>query len=127
MVSIPGDGEKCKRVNLRCGEKVEKSEKQKAAEGGGGKRGIRYPNICSGFRAGLDFRLIRKSVETWTPGKPRLFSLFHFCFSVNFGLPAGGLGFPSWNKITMRPKIMASFEREDPCLFPLSNYQECIN
>ena len=35
MVSILGDGEKCKRVNLRCGEKVEKSEKQKAAEGGG--------------------------------------------------------------------------------------------
>ena len=22
MVSIPGDGEKCKRVNLRCGEKA---------------------------------------------------------------------------------------------------------
>ena len=97
MVSIPDDGEKCKRVNLRCGEKVEKTgdksenrekerEKEKEVGGGGGKRGNEYRNISAGFRAELDFRLIRKSLASTCAavGNPRPLFPFSLCVIFHF-------------------------------------------
>lgn len=147
MVSIPGDGEKCKRVNLRCGEKAfglrsretnqgierkgKRSRELRGEEGAKGETAI--GTSAQGSRAELDFSLIRSHLQRVKPlGSFRVvfsFRVFLFLPFFIFAIPDCSVCRPMVSILgqnTMRPKI-SFFRGEDPCLFPLPDHQESID
>jgi hypothetical protein len=116
-------------------DKSENREKENGKRGGGGAKGdSTIRTSVQGSRTELDFRLIRNSLATCTNPSAEsvdffvfLFSFFFFChfsfllfYKVRFAdrKKTPSLIFPFWNK-TPCDRRSASFEREDPCLFPL--------
>lgn len=118
VVSIPGDGEKCKRVNLRCGEKAfglrrretnqgieRKGKRSRELRGRRGKRGNSYRNICSGIPRGIGFQPNPKPPATCQPpavSDPSShfshFSFCHFSFLLFQTARFADRWFPSWDK-----------------------------